>query len=431
MTTARLELPFVVMAKPVGPVCNLDCRYCYYLGTTGLYSVPHQFRMQDGLLERYVREYIEASPGPTVAFVWHGGEPTLIGLDFYRRVVELQRRFLPEGWECWNNLQTNGTMLTDEWCDFLASERWDVGLSIDGTREAHDAYRLDRHGEGTYASVLAAAKRLQAHGVQPDLLCTVNAATAADPLGVYRALRAIESGWVQFIPVVRRNEDGTVTDDSVTPEAYGAFLCEIFDEWALHDQGRLQIQFFAEVANMYAGGSPTVCQLAPECGRVLVLEHDGAVYSCDHFVDAAHRLGSLGASGAGAEDATGDLGAMVEAPEQRAFGLDKREGLTAQCRACPWLAVCNGGCPKDRFGVAADGEPGQLYLCGGLRRFYAHAEARLRRIGAGRRRGERPEALMTAFRGEAAERWRGIGRNDPCPCGSGRKAKACHWDRRP
>ena len=425
MVTTRLDEPFVVMAKPVGPVCNLECRYCYYLGTAALYAAPHQFRMRDELLERYVREYIAASPGPVVAFVWHGGEPTLAGLDFYRRAVELQRQYLPDGWECWNNLQTNGTLLDDEWCAFLAAERFDVGLSIDGTPAAHDAYRVDRRGDGTYATVLAAARRLRAHGVQPDLLCTVNAATVADPLGVYRALRAIESGWVQFIPVVRRDEDGTVTDDSVTPEAYGAFLCEVFDEWSAHDQGRLDIQFFAEVSNMLAGGSPTVCQLAPVCGRVVVLEHDGGVYACDHFVDDAHRLGMLG------DEEGASIGAMVEAPEQRRFGLDKREGLTAQCRACPWLAICNGGCPKDRFGVAADGEAGQLYLCAGLQRFYAHAAARLRRIGAARRRGERPEALMTAFRAEAAERWRGIGRNDPCPCGSGRKAKACHWDRRP
>lgn len=418
----RTGEPFVVMAKPVGPICNLECSYCYYLDTAGLYSRPHQFRMSDGLLETYVRQYIEASPGPFVHFVWHGGEPTLAGLDFYRRAVELQRRYLPAGWTCWNNLQTNGTLLDDEWCSFLAEEHFQVGLSIDGTPRLHDAYRKDRNGEGTYALVAAAARCLQAHGIQPDLLCTVTSAAAEDPMGVYRALRDMGTGWLQFLPIVGRGPDGQVTAESVTPEAYGRFLCTVFDQWAHHDIGKLNVQFFAETALVWGGGSANLCWMAPTCGRVLVVEHDGAVYSCDHFVRPEHHVGDLGNS---------DLGALVDAPIQRDFGTDKRDRLPAQCRSCPWLAVCNGGCPKDRFAMTDDGEPGLNYLCDGLRRFFAHAERPLRHFIERGRGGIRPATIMAELRAESLVRWRGIGRNDPCPCGSGLKAKQCCWSQRP
>ncbi len=414
--------PFVVMAKPVGPTCNLECGYCYYLDTARHYDRPHQFRMSDALLETYVRQYVEASPGPFVQFVWHGGEPTLAGLDFYRRAVELQRRYLPAGWSCWNNLQTNGTLLDDEWCSFLADEKFAVGLSIDGTPQLHDAYRRDRHGRGTYALVAAAARRLQAHGIQPDLLCTVTSAVAEEPLSVYRALRDIDTGWMQFLPIVRRESDGRVTPESVSPEAYGRFLCTVFDHWSQHDIGKLHVQFFSETSLVWSGGRANVCWMAPTCGRVLVVEHDGAVYACDHFVTPEHRIGGLDDS---------HLGALVDSPIQRRFGADKRDRLPAQCRSCPWLTVCNGGCPKDRFAVAEDGEPGLNYLCAGLRRFYAYAEQPLRHFIERGRKGIQPATIMAELRAESLARWRGIGRNDPCLCGSGRKAKRCCWSQRP
>ena len=276
--------PFAVMAKAIGPACNLECSYCYYLETVSLYSRPHRFKMSDALLETYVRQYIEAAPGPVVSFVWHGGEPTLAGLDFYRRAVELQRQYLPQGWTCWNNLQTNGTLLDDEWCSFLADAHFDVGVSIDGTRWLHDAYRKDRRGRGTYQVVVAAVRRLQAHGIQPDLLCTVTSGVAEEPLSVYRALRNLNTGWLQFIPIVVRGPDGQVTPESVTAEAYGSFLSTVFDEWVNHDLGKLDVQFFAEMSLVWSGGTANVCWMAPTCGRVLILEHDGGVYSCDHFV---------------------------------------------------------------------------------------------------------------------------------------------------
>ena len=414
--------PFAVMAKAVGLVCNLECSYCYYLETVSLYSRPHRFKMSDALLETYVRQYIEASPGPVVSFVWHGGEPTLAGLDFYRRAVELQQQYLPQGWTCWNNLQTNGTLLDDEWCSFLADAHFDVGVSIDGTRWLHDAYRKDRRGRGTYQRVVAAVRRLQAHGIQPDLLCTVTSGVAEEPLSVYRALRNLNTGWLQFIPIVVRGPDGQVTPESVTSEAYGSFLSAVFDEWVNHDLGKLDVQFFAEMSLVWSGGTANVCWMAPTCGRVLILEHDGGVYSCDHFVTDEHRIGDLD---------TSHLSALVDSPIQRSFGDDKRGLLPAQCRSCPWLMVCNGGCPKDRFAFAEDGEPGLNYLCNGLQRFFGHVEQPLKQVIDRRRRGMNPEAIMAELRAESLIRWRGIGRNDPCLCGSERKAKRCCWPQRP
>jgi uncharacterized protein len=414
--------PFVIMAKPVGPVCNLECSYCYYLETAHYYTSPHQFRMSDALLETYISQYIAASPGPVVLFVWHGGEPILAGLDFYRRAVELQKRYLPQGWTCWNNLQTNGILLNDEWCSFLADAHFDVGLSIDGTRWLHNVNRKDSQGRGTYERVVASIKRLQAHGIQPDLLCVVTSAVAKEPISVYRTLRDFNTGWIQFIPMVRCTPNGQITSDSVTGEAYGSFLCSVFDEWVHHDLGKLNVQFFAEMLLVWSGGTTNVCWMAPTCGRVLIVEHDGGVYSCDHFVTPEHRIGDM---------ETSSLNELVDAPIQRRFGDDKRDHLHTQCYSCSWLMVCNGGCPKNRFALAEDGEPGINYLCSGLRKFFAHAEKPLRKITERMRQGLSYEDIMAELRAESLVRWRGIGRNDPCPCGSGRKAKNCCWSERP
>lgn len=418
----RTREPFVVMAKSIGPVCNLDCTYCYYLPTASLYEQPHQFRMSQETLETYVRQFIEASPGPTVPFFWHGGEPTLAGMDFYRRAVDLQRQYLPEGWECWNNLQTNGTLLDDEWCAFLAAEHFDVGISIDGTRWLHDANRKDRRGRGSYDQVLAAVRRLQVHGIQPDLLCTVTAAIAREPVAVYESLRALGTGWMQFIPIVVHEPDGGVTPESVVPEDYGRFLSTIFDLWMHRDIGELNVQYFAEILRVWAGGEASVCWLAPSCGRVLVVEHDGAVYSCDHFVDSGHLLGNLGSE---------HLGTLVDRPRQQQFGAAKRDLLPGQCRRCQWLDVCNGACPKDRFVQTSDGEPGLNYLCDGMRAFCEHVEQPARHMIRRVRAGAPVTTVMSELRAMSKERWAGVGRNDPCICHSGRKAKACCWAQRP
>ncbi len=417
----RAVEPFVVMAKPVGPLCNLNCTYCYYLGKERLYERPHRFRMTDGMLELYIRQFISASPGPIVQFTWHGGEPTLAGLDFYRLAVQLQKKYLPDGWTVWNNLQTNGILLDDAWCSFLADAHFDVGISVDGAKWLHDTYRKDRGGNGTYERTVAAVRRLKAYGVQPDLLCTVTSEGARDPAGVYRALRDLDTGWMQFIPIVRRGEDGAITPDSVTSAGYGHFLSGVFDEWLHHDLGRVQVQLFSEVARVWAGGAASLCWMAATCGRVLVVEHDGSVYSCDHFVEPDYRIGDI---------ETASLTDLVDGPAQRRFGDGKKNLLPSQCLTCPWLQVCNGGCPKDRFATSGSGEPGLYYLCDGLRQFFAHAERPLKRVAQLSRRGLTASAITAELRAESEARWRGVGRNDPCPCGSGRKAKHCCWSER-
>ena len=430
--------PFVVMAKPVGSLCNMECSYCYYSKapeqSSGLRDRlgPGQFRMTDALLERFIQQYIEASPGPSVSFVWHGGEPTLAGLDFYRRVVELQKHYLPEGWNCWNNLQTNGILIDDEWCAFLAEERFDVGLSIDGTQWLHDKYRQEKSrisakGGGAYERAAAAVRRLQSHGIQPDLLCTVTSDAAKRPLDVYKTLRGLNTGWIQFIPIVRRDlrEPAThadVTPDSVSGRLYGEFLCAVFDEWILHDLGRLDVQLFAETMRVRAGGSAGLCWMSPECGRALIVERDGGVYSCDHYVFPEYRIGEIGAV---------NLGDLADSPTQIRFGEGKRSSLPSLCRSCPCLTVCNGGCPKDRFARSEDGEPGLNYLCEGFRRFFSYTQPAVNLVNALAKRGIHPEAIMANLRERLSVLWKGVGRNDPCPCGSGRKAKHCCWTKRP
>ena len=385
MPQERQETPLAVMAKPVGSRCNMRCAYCYYLEKGRFSQNEKQTRMSYDLLERLIRQTIAASPGPTVSFTWHGGEPTLAGMDFYKKALELERKHLPRGWEAWNNLQTNGLLLNDGWCRFLKENRFDVGLSIDGPAAVHDRNRRLVNGEGTFERVSAAIRRLRAAGLEPDLLCTVNAVSETRPLEVYRALRETKCGWVQFIPVVIRDGAGGAAPGSVSPEGYGRFLTAVFDEWVRNDLGSLDVQLFAEMARILAGGEASLCWMSPEYGHVLVVEEDGAVYSCDHFVDDAHRLGTL---------REGRLDRMAGGEFQRAFGQRKRGALTAECRACAYRRFCHGGCPKDRFGVSADGEPGQYWLCPGLKAFFAHAEPILERVMALSAGGKTPAEIM-------------------------------------
>ena len=385
MTQERQQMPLAVMAKPVGSRCNMRCAYCYYL-EKGKYSESRkQTCMSYSLLEKLIRQTIAASPGPTVSFTWHGGEPTLAGMEFYKKALELERKYLPKGWEVWNNLQTNGLLLNESWCRFLKENRFDVGLSIDGSAEVHDANRRMVNGAGTFGRVSAAVRRLREAGVEPDLLCTVNAVSQERPLEVYRALRDTGCGWVQFIPVVIRDGEGGAAAGSVTPDGYGRFLTAVFDEWVRHDLGVLDVQLFAEMARIMAGGQASLCWMSPTCGHVLIAEEDGAVYSCDHFVDPEHRLGTLH---------EGSLTRMANGEFQRAFGNAKQDALTGECRACPWLRFCNGGCPKDRFGLSGDGQPGQYWLCSGLKAFFSHAEPILETIMAMSARGKTSPEIM-------------------------------------
>ncbi|MHB1599166.1 MAG: anaerobic sulfatase maturase [Acidimicrobiales bacterium] len=411
--------PFVVMAKPVGPLCNLRCSYCYYLGKTAMYGRGERFAMRDDVLEAYVRSTIAASPGPVVHFVWHGGEPALAGVGFYRRALELQRRHLPGGWTVVNNLQTNGTLLDDAWCAFLAENRFAVGISIDGPARLHDACRVDRRGRPSHERVMLGLRRLRAHGIEPDVLCTLNAHNAAHPAEVYRFFLEEHVTWLQFLPVVVRDGAGGVSPPSVAPEQMGEFLCTVFDEWVRYDVGRIAVQGFLESLLVAGGRSANLCVMAETCGRVPALEHDGSVFACDHFVEPEHLLGNVSSDG---------LGTLVESPALLAFGSAKSDALPGRCRDCPVLALCNGGCPKDRLAAAPEGDGALSYLCAGYRRFYGHALPHLERMAALVRAGREPGAIMVEL--EAAERearaaWRTARRNDPCPCGSGTKYKHC------
>lgn len=357
---------FVTMAKPVGSYCNMRCSYCYYLKAENGQSFD-SIRMDDEVLEEYIKQAILSVEGPTVSFTWHGGEPTLAKLSFFEKAVSLQKKYLPEGWDCWNNIQTNGLLMDETWCKFLKENQFDIGLSIDGTGLVHNTYRLDERGNSTYERVMHALDLMKSYGLKPDLLCTVTSDTTMSAKAVYAKLHTIQTGWIQFIPIVRRYHDGSVTEDSVSPIQYGNFLKTIFKEWIGNDLGKLNVQLFAETSLQLTGKEAMACQLKETCGDVLVVEKDGSVFSCDHFVNPQHYLGNV------LETSLKDL---YESEPQREFGLNKKNTLSKKCLSCEWLKLCHGGCPKDRFFINEDGEK-QYYLCEGMKLFYEYAVPRL------------------------------------------------------
>ena len=371
---------FVIMAKPVGSLCSMRCSYCYYLHAD---TAQLNRRMSDEMLETFIRNYMQAIEGDVISFTWHGGEPMLAGLDFYRRAVQLQKKYLPEGKSVWNNLQTNGLHLDEDWCRFLRENHFDIGVSVDGTKVIHDLYRTDSEGNGTWQRVHDNILLLKKYGISPDLLCTVTSDTANSAISVYRALKALDTGWIQFIPIVRR-ENGAVSEDSVKPNGYGRFLKQVFREWASHDMGKVNVQLFAETALMLAGRKSNVCWLSETCGNVLIAEADGSVYSCDHFADRNHRLGSFMESG---------LRELYESAEQTSFAMRKKESLSRECRDCSFLSLCNGCCPKDRFLKNRDGEE-QYYLCEGMKQYYEYAVPVLQKAMRLSQQGYTPKEVM-------------------------------------
>jgi len=380
-----------VIVKPVGSRCNMKCSYCYYLDKDQFSSHSKQTRMSYDLLEKLIRQTIEANPGPIVSFTWHGGEPTLAKLEFYQKVVQLQKKYLPKGWQAWNNLQTNGLFLNDEWCRFLKENHFDVGLSIDGDALTHDKNRRDLSGNATFSRIAKSICRLQSYGIQPDLLCTVTSDSEVRPLEVYRSLRDFDTGWIQFIPVIVRDKNGEIDPISATKEGYGQFLCTIFDEWITHDLGKLDVQLFAESARIWAGGQAGVCTMAPTCGRVLIAEEDGSLYSCDHFVDEEHRLGNL---------MNTHLVKAANSAFQKEFGLAKNEKLCKECRNCLWLKLCHGGCLKDRFEDIEKEDLKKYYLCESLKQFFFHAEKPIHRAMELSRQGKTPDEIMELIQNE-------------------------------
>lgn len=415
-----------LMAKPNGAACNLACQYCYYLGKENLYP-GGTFRMTDALLKSYTHQYIEAQHGPEVTFVWQGGEPTLIGLDFYRRALHYQKLFQKPGMQVRNALQTNATLLNDEWCRFLRQHEFLVGVSLDGLGALHDTFRMDKGGASTFARVIRGIRLLQRYGVAFNILTTVHSANAEHPLVVYRFLRdEIRARFIQFIPIVERNTESAsgVTPQSVSAEQYGAFLIAVFDEWVRHDVGRVYVQLFDVALAAWAGYRPGLCVFEEICGTALVLEHNGDVYSCDHFVEPAAWLGNI---------AQIPLTEMVNSEAQRAFGLAKRDTLPQYCQNCAFLFVCHGGCPKNRFSTTPDKEAGLNYLCEGYRAFFAHIHSAMAYM-AGELKERRPPANIMRVLANKEQAMQDVlahaGRNDLCPCGSGLKVKKCHGSKR-
>ena len=424
------------MAKPSGAVCNIDCTYCFYLEKEKLYPERgSDWRMSDEILELYVRQYIEAQDVPAVNFAWQGGEPTLLGVDFYRRAVELQKQYA-DGKTITNAFQTNGILLDDEWGEFLASNEFLVGLSIDGPRELHDRYRVDKGQKATFDRVMAGLEMLKKHAVEFNTLTVLQNHNADHPLEVYRFLKEIGSGFMQFIPIVERlaetpSIDGLeliapefegrakVTRWSVGSAQYGKFLCKVFDEWVRNDVGQYFVQMFDVSLGSWMGHDASLCIFAETCGDALIIEHNGDLYSCDHFVYPEHNLGNV-------RDLS--IRDMVASPQQRKFGSDKRDTLPAFCRECDYRFACNGGCPKHRFEKTPQGEDGLNYLCKGYKLYFAHV-APYMEFMAGELAHRRPAANVMEWvkRRDQARAGKGKqpGRNDPCPCGSGRKYKHC------
>ena len=403
-----MQRPFHLLAKPTGAICNLDCKYCFFLSKEKLYP-NSSFRMSDELLEAYIEQYLASQPGPEINVAWQGGEPTLMGLDFFRKSIELERRFQRPGTTVLNTIQTNGVLLDHEWCAFFKQHGFLVGISIDGPRDLHDAYRVDKGGGPTFDRVMRGLALLQEHGVEFNVLTTVHAKNGDHPLRVYRFLRdEAGAGFIQLIPIVERRESGEgVTERSVGAAQFGRFLTAIFDEWVRRDVGRVFVQMFDVALAAWAGEPPALCVFSPTCGDALALEHNGDLYSCDHFVEPKHLLGNIRKL---------PMAELAGSEQQGSFGRAKLETLPKYCRECSVRFACHGGCPKDRFIDTPDGDPHLNYLCAGYKAFFQHVDRPMRAMTALLRVGRAPAEVMFEF----AER------NDPCPCGSGKKLKRCH-----
>jgi len=361
---------FHVMVKPRGAICNLNCEYCFFLPKEKLYP-GSQFRMSDQTLEIYIRQYLEAHNLAEVIFTWQGGEPLLMGLDFYRKVLEFQQKYVRPGQKILNTLQTNATLIDPTWAAFFRQNNFLLGVSLDGPADLHDAYRVDKGGRATHAQVLAGLAHLRHAGVEFNLLCSVQAVNSQQPLKVYRYLRdQIGAQFIQFIPIVhRKNQTGfqqglEIQAHSVTAQDYGRFLIEIFNEWVRQDVGRVFVQIFDVALNAWMGYPPGLCIFDETCGQALALEHNGDLYACDHYVEPGYYLGNLHQR---------PIGELAISPRQRQFGQAKSL-LPADCQRCPVRFVCNGGCPKDRVLQTPDGEPGLNYLCAGYKEFFTHID---------------------------------------------------------
>jgi uncharacterized protein len=407
---------FYIMAKPVGPICNLNCTYCYYLHKKTLFGDKESWRMTVAVLERFIRQYIQYQQEPTVHFSWQGGEPTLLGLDYFKKIVHYQKIHCPPTKQITNSIQTNGTLLDDAWCQFLRQNNFLVGLSIDGPEDLHDAYRKDRKQRPTFMKVIHGVTLLKKHGVEFNTLSVLNRLNVQHPLQVYRFLRdELGSQYLQFIPCVELKDfalistqrwtkenppklgdacarpghpDSVVTDWSVDPDDYGNFLCTVFDEWIRRDVGKIFVRIFDTMLGLWMGMPSSSCDFAEICGKAMAFEHNGELYSCDHFVYPNYYLGSIRKK---------TLLTMALSEKQIRFGLNKKEALPQYCRQCEVKFACHGECPKNRLLRTPDGESGLNYLCSGLRKFMNHIEPWMRKMIAELKAGRSADNVMKLF----------------------------------
>lgn len=401
---------FHLLSKPTGAICNLDCKYCFFLSKEMLYP-GSRFRMADDLLETYIRQLLESQPGPEVAVAWQGGEPLLMGLDFFKRSVDYVEKYRKPSQRVAYTLQTNGTKIDDEWAGFLARHDFLVGLSVDGPRHLHDVYRVDKGGQGSFDQVMHGWQVLSAHNVKVNILCTVHAANGDFPLEAYRFFRdQLGARYLQFIPIVERvtaellpiantgwgergsdprplylTEGDRVTDRSIGSEQWGRFLISVFDEWIRADVGTMFVQMFDAALASWVGAPPSMCVFAETCGNALALEHNGDLYSCDHFVEPKHRLGNIQEV---------HMLELVSSSKQKAFGLAKRDTLPKYCRECAVRFACHGECPKNRFIETPDGEAGLNYLCAGYKAFFTHIDRPMKLMADLLRKGRYADEVM-------------------------------------
>ena len=435
---------FHILGKPTGAICNLDCKYCFFLSKEMLYP-GSRFRMADELLETYIKQMLESNQVPEVNLAWQGGEPTLMGLDFFKLSVAYAEKHRRPDQQILHSMQTNGTQLDDEWCAFFKEHNFLIGLSVDGPKEMHDTYRVNKGGQGSFDQVMRGLRYLQKHEVDYNILCTVHAANADHPREIYRFFRdELDATFMQFIPIIERvteeimpladigwsERDGgerplylqagsDITTRSVGGEQYGRFLSEIFEEWVRRDVGKIYVQLF-DVTLASHVGQHSLCVFSPTCGNALALEHNGDLYACDHYVEPDYLLGNIQET---------HMIELIASPQQRKFGQDKLDTLPQYCLDCEVRFACHGGCPKNRFIETPSGEPGLNYLCAGYKHFFNHVDRPMRMMAGLLNQGRAPAEIMQVYAAEDTQRaaaFAGAGRNDPCPCGSGKKFKQCH-----
>jgi uncharacterized protein len=432
----KLQSPdaFQIMLKPAGPSCNLNCTYCYYLEKKKLYPSEKEFRMPDKLLEDFTKQYIEANQIPVVTFTWQGGEPTLMGLDFFRKAIELQKKYAA-GKTIENAFQTNGTRLNDEWCSFFKDNKILVGISIDGEEDNHDHYRRTYSDGTTFKRAMKGIELLHKHNVEFNTLSCVNSYNVHSATETYRFLKNIGSGFIQFLPVVERiatqpngeelnlvppscTENALVTEWSVNGKDFGKFLITIFNEWVRNDVAKYYIQIFDTTLANYVGEMPGLCVFSETCGSALAMEHNGDLYSCDHYVYPEYFLGNISDE---------PMMNLVKSQRQFDFGIDKRNKLPHYCLKCDVRYACHGECPKHRFISTSDGKPGLNYLCEGYKLFFHHVEPYMEYMAKELRSKRAPANVMNWIRNKDNQVVKPLipERNDPCPCASGKKFKNC------